>query len=857
MRENRNGESNFSFPRQPWYFSGRRLTLADTLSLRFQIPAYADQAWQRIALGTGSSPDVDVVLRALGQLWAINSSDPRALEGWLSDLGINPKSASKEAVARAIGEFEKYQLAKRTETERLIQGATSSPNLPKMLAGLRPCPSEIKEVAYRQALKLCKDDNLVSTLAVFADENADVIQSFSNFLPPSRVTNNFCAYLKSRGLDCVVPDISILPSSDPRDPAGVEQLFGIITLAATGIRQRLAEIRHEDIDLLVKHVERLFPLLSEEGYGQFVRREMTLFICLAAPHNPIADNVVAMFTKDKDLKDAELIPFMGERPAAQILSNLIEKEEPTEPMLTAAFLDGVRKYYPEALPKLPPHKLAKLRKSRNPALALSMQAASLQLGLSDHEAFERSLLRSIKSDKTGAAASWLARNPEFLDFLPVHRLSVRTFMQILEAITKTDVTSALQFLRNAMRGDLDVADPRTWNAIVKALDRIDNGSSNDLFVEQTLRVLKNVPGHPERFLASEPTVSLLSRNIWAIARRTQDEKIWNIVFDAVTPKINEALVLDWLKAAPPGQNGLQSWLRNVYIPRLFERGVLSARFLVGLPDPRLQASFVNLLCTITSQRVGALQTLIAEWPSTRSAIKQKLAEKLSVGLRIAIRQIQNNEGLRARLLNLEASVQGWLVSESPRLDPAVLSVAEIVMPGAQPESKESLGVFFSRRLQTPHEISYMFALNPWAIDIYLSRPNTPWPKFEILADQIIKSLIYFARLNDRALALRQSLEEDIKIDLGIILREPLSEIEEMIAGFFVFRDILREIGLAEAVPALGCVVKADELSSDKHKFVRDPSQPGRLRLFGLGLSADGKIIGSARVQKSGDEDDRD
>ncbi len=79
----------------------------------------------------------------------------------------------------------------------------------------------------------------------------------------------------------------------------------------------------------------------------------------------------------------------------------------------------------------------------------------------------------------------------------------------------------------------------------------------------------------------------------------------------------------------------------------------------------------------------------------------------------------------------------------------------------------------------------------------------------------------------------------------------------MIAGFFVFRDILREIGLAEAVPALGCVVKPDELSSDKHKFVRDPSQQGRLRLFGLGLKAEDRIIGSARVQKSGYEDDRD
>jgi len=50
-----------------------------------------------------------------------------------------------------------------------------------MFAGLRACPSEIKEVAYRQALKICKGENLVVILAVLAGESVDVIQSCSRY----------------------------------------------------------------------------------------------------------------------------------------------------------------------------------------------------------------------------------------------------------------------------------------------------------------------------------------------------------------------------------------------------------------------------------------------------------------------------------------------------------------------------------------------------------------------------------------------------------------------------------------------------------------------------------------------------
>ena len=779
---------------------------------------------------------------------------PRTLQSWLSDLGIKPEFATRDTIARAQQDLEKYQIDKRLETEKLFQGAASTSEQSRMLVGLRSCPSEIKTVAYSQALRLSRDENLIFALVALGDESVDVLRACTPYLPASSIRDNFCAYLKTRAVECSGIEMSASPTHS--DPTNSERLLRTISQRTLELKQSLAETSAKDIGVLVKHVERLFPILPHEGFGEFIRQQMTSFACLAAPNSQIADNVLSMFTRDKDLEKADLIPFIGADRAARILSTLASVEEPAEPILTAAFLDSLRTDYPEALSHVSV-RLAGLCKSRNPALSLSAQAASLQLGISDEETFQKTLLKALRADKKGIAASWLARNPDLLDLVPLHKLSPRLFAKILGAIATTHPKSALQFLQTGPQHHLDIADPRSWHTVVEALSKINDPSSNELFVEQVVRILDSKREGVGQLLQREPALSLLSRNIWAISERVPGETEWHILFDALKPKTNETSVLSWLTATPHGHNELLDWIKDIYIPELFESGTLSTRFLVQLQDNKLKESIASRLCAATLSRVRDLQAMAEEWPKTRSALKHRLARKLFTGLRIASRAGLNNEKIRAKLADVENSIRSWEIDDSPRLDPEIASAAKPRSPEARAESEEFLGAFFSRRLENPHEVSYMFAENPWALAAYLARPKADWPKVDLIFEQIIKSLVYFARLDNRARNAWQALEEEVKIELGVTLRESLSDIEEMIAGFFIFRSMLHEIGLEEAESGLGCVVKPEQLSSERHKFVRDPLQQGRLRLFGLGIKIRDRVIGNARVEKSGDENDRD
>jgi hypothetical protein len=56
---------------------------------------------------------------------------------------------------------------------------------------------------------------------------------------------------------------------------------------------------------------------------------------------------------------------------------------------------------------------------------------------------------------------------------------------------------------------------------------------------------------------------------------------------------------------------------------------------------------------------------------------------------------------------------------------------------------------------------------------------------------------------------------------------------------------------------LGAAVDPTDLSSERHKVIRDPQRPGALRVFGLGIEVDDKIISSGLIMSSGAIDDRD
>jgi hypothetical protein len=836
-------------------FCAGGFTLADNLTPRLQLSGNVEQAWQRLALGSGASSDVGQVLDALSQLWSTNSSDPRAIDLWLTNHGLDKQKSPREMLLRAKAEFDRYQVIKKTETEKLVRGISSGPNVSNFFSGLRDAPFELKQIAYRQAFSVCRGERLLSVLLILSIESTALIQSLVEHLPPCGISASFCLYLKSRGAAWAQPAPPPEPHDNPWDEE-LELLFQLLPVPISDMEEQLARLSSGTKSRLMEHVEHLFPLLEEEGFGGFLRRQITMFVYMAAPENPIAGRIVSLITNArKGAAELELLRFAGPRLLLRMISDVSEASG-GKASAASAILDALREHYPEALCEIPSNVLRRLQSSRDIALTLSVRAVTLRLELSDDEAFQRSLIRAMRSDKKGDSALWLARNPEFLEMLPLQRLSPRIFTEILSALTMVDPTRALKLLRTAASTYERIFEPRTLNAALEALKRAGH-RGDELFVDLALGVLRRDAEQARSVFSRDPGLSLLFRNIWAVVGRSNDEKLWSVAFDAVSSKISEAFVLNWLQEPPSGRSELRVWIQAQYIPKLFERGVLSTRFLLALSNTKVRTEVTSVLCGVMLQRINFLRNVIAEWPKARGAYKEKLAATAVAGLRVAKRFAQNNDSFLSTLAKLQAAIYEWRVSQSPVMDDAIAATADIVLPDVQAESERALSDFFSRNLKTPHELGLFFGVNPWALSVYLSGADSAWPKFEVIADQIKKSLVFLSRLAEKATELTKNLEEDIRIDLAIAIREQLGDLEEMMAGYFVLRSMLGEIGLREAVPSLGGVVKPEEISSETHKYVRDPSEKGRLRLFGLGVKVGDRIVSSARVLKSGDENDRD
>jgi hypothetical protein len=143
------------------------------------------------------------------------------------------------------------------------------------------------------------------------------------------------------------------------------------------------------------------------------------------------------------------------------------------------------------------------------------------------------------------------------------------------------------------------------------------------------------------------------------------------------------------------------------------------------------------------------------------------------------------------------------------------------------------------------------------IEAVLNDESGPWPKSEVLSNQIVKAFLYVVQLRRAAEALLDHVDRLVRIELGTIVRETLADIESDLAGYFIFRDILDQSGLQPVVQKLGSRVDERELSSQAHRVIRDPLRRGALRIFGLGIQIDGSVVSGSTVMKSGGEDDRD
>jgi hypothetical protein len=177
-------------------------------------------------------------------------------------------------------------------------------------------------------------------------------------------------------------------------------------------------------------------------------------------------------------------------------------------------------------------------------------------------------------------------------------------------------------------------------------------------------------------------------------------------------------------------------------------------------------------------------------------------------------------------------------------------------PEALQDNRAILTDYFRQKSRHPHEFALFIAANPWALR-YLFHERQGWPNPDALLESICKSFVFIRNLRDNAFAEVEKINHSVLVDLGLVIRSTLADIESEMAGYFAFRDALGECGL-HAVAPLGSRFSKDLAGSDaEYRLLRDPESRGRLRVFSTGLRTKDAVVDPATVTQSGAEDDRD
>lgn len=791
----------------------------------------------------------------LRQQWAVNFSDPRALRLWLMERGVKIELLSPDEVSREKKQFEEYHSKMYQVTGDLTKGILAGPNLGLFFSGVQTFPTHLKEAVFREALSTCSDERLVVLLSVLSRENREVIQSALDAATASPIVMNFNRYLRTRGQGFLVTGAQAREFTAAAT-SSLEQLFQIISLFPKEMNDQISRIPNAQKNELVKCAERILDLAPKDGYGGFLRYQLAVFVCIADPENPTGDQIIELLIYGNPA-NIDTLPLVGERRVEKVLVELIARGSSEQTELLAATFDVVRSQHPASLSAVPEGRLHEFLKAKNVPLALSAHAAAVEIGSVPKATFVQFFEKRASSDKRGLCILWLARNPEYLDYVRIDQCPPQAWNSALTKLARCEPLTAIRLLDKAFAHPSSRTEPAVWSGVFKTLDRVGSESSDSLFTTLALTLLRQNPDSASTILSREPALSLLWRNIWNVCGRSQDEKLWNLIFDLVASKISEQSVLQWLHESTIKTVEIREWLQSVLIPQLLTRQILSSDFLSQMQDIPLQHSLARHLCSQAVRDLRNLQGLAREWPDAREGAKNTVTLPVIAGLRIAMRAAKGDSTLSIKLREISDAVQSWYTSDLPPIDPSLMATTTIELPEVSNPSEQSLSKFFSAPVKNAHAVALFFGNNPWAVDLYFSARLSSWPNPKLLLGQITKTFSYLAGLRSQSDALKNRLNETVRIDLAIVLRDGLAEIEETIAGYFALRNILSDLGLKEVDSRLGAVVSQEDLSSERHKVIRDQAARGKQRLFGLGLKVGERVIGSALVMKSGEDDDRD
>lgn len=607
---------------------------------------------------------------------------------------------------------------------------------------------------------------------------------------------------------------------------------------------------------LVRSAEWGIRNLPNESFGKFIRLRFAAFLCLTG-HQGAEYKPAEILLSSQHPTAVEVLSVVGDQQsAASALQQAAHKLDKRQEAFVAALLDLLRK---GPLTKLAEFEgqISQWYGSESPLLRLAAGAALVSIRKLSTPEFQKAIIRSVRTDKSGAAPEWLMRNPGFTSGMKFGELTHKPWKALLDAALRTNMPMAHQLMRAKTAGDnLD----RFVTDSIEALVKTNTADSDALLRELITEEIKRGRSEELKGVLSKDPIRLGIRSrYWRIAK-TIPEPLRIPLFDVIYGRTKrEAEVVALLALAirvedDKDKKDLRPWIIEAFLPYLLEKQILAPTSAAALEDIELLEQAGRHLASLAITRLLGLKAFPEEWNKARSKAKSALLGRVNVGIRIATNNCTNCQTLSSGLEQLGTSVGDWFDRDSPRLDSSFDAARSISLPIRHEPSKSSFENMFRGRAASPHDMTLFMGENPWTFD-YAFKQVGPWPKPQMVFEQICSTFVFLSRLWLHSVEQLETVDQNVLLDLAIGVRDKLSEIESQFAGYFAFRTLLAEAGLGTVAPILGVAVNESDLTSEDHKVFKEPGKLGRLRVFSLGIRAADKTVSSAIVMKSGESDD--
>ncbi len=820
------------------------------------FPELIEEAWQRLANRGGSEDDVRRIVPFLAKLWELDPSDPRAFDDWLERKSLpKKKDLPLFILAGHKKDFDAEQHAKVDRTRGLIEGLTLGPWSAEFLTSFGAFCSALKGFAFRTAISVGRNEQLLFIFSALTEEDKRLAQEWVRDLPVSPLQRTLTAYFKNSRVPLAIQEgPAIAPDSGA---SAVERLLRYASLPPERLRKELQDSSKSEIEALVALAEGLLQRLPERKFGRFIKLNLAVYVCIAAPNSASVPVAAQALISTNEPAVAEILASLGKTWLRDELARSQGVPLSGRERFVAALMDVCRTHYSDSLAYFE-GEIKSLAKAAPRVLVVAARAILISLHQKDEKRFETLLVEALRNDKSQQVSEWLVRNPDFVRHIRVDKTPIKTIEGVLGSCLVHQPVLARKLAERILAEAAFPAQLKYWQEALWALAKIGDAESDAVF--NSFVMLRQRNGQNDQLtdlLMDEPANSLLKKNFWTLVSGTDNVDHWNFLFRAYRARVAEAALLNFLEVGYERGGAVATWILAQLIPAMSRDETVSPTFPRAISNTTFLIEIAKNIARDAVTNADFLRSFAGQWDSARVSFKRRLLRGVGCGLRVALQNSTAETQMHHRLVSLSQAIEDWGAGDSPRLDPTLRSRASSTPTPAIVPSKARVESFFQGQLRSQAEFTLFAGSNPWAIDFLFGSERGAWPKPEFVVEQIIRTSVVEAGLRARAESELANLPRTLRVELGVILRETLQEIESDMAGYFAFRDILGDSGFEPVMPRLGGQVKQTELTSQRHKLVRDSNRRGRLRAFSLGLQVEDVVVGSGLVMNSGDDDDRD